>query len=120
MVVKKWIPALLWMAVIFLLSHQTKETIPSFGLWDFGVKKGAHMLAYGLLASLYWWALRDGKRPFATAFMLTVLYALSDEGHQFLIPGRNATWMDVMIDTAGGVMALAAIRYRLQRKQRFH
>ncbi|MEZ4645984.1 MAG: VanZ family protein [Chloroflexota bacterium] len=99
--VKKWIPALLWMVAIFVLSNQPKGAIPSFGLWDFLVKKGSHFLAYGLLAGLYWWALRGGIGR-SHRLLTTFLYAVSDEWHQSFIPGRNATVMDVMIDSVGG------------------
>ncbi|MCA9961789.1 MAG: VanZ family protein [Anaerolineales bacterium] len=115
--VKKWIPALLWMVAIFVLSNQPKGAIPSFGLWDFLVKKGSHFLAYGLLAGLYWWALRGGKRPFPIAFLLTFLYAVSDEWHQSFIPGRNATVMDVMIDSVGGLVMLGLLYFWQLRRQ---
>ncbi|HZD10457.1 MAG TPA: hypothetical protein VE553_03875, partial [Candidatus Binatia bacterium] len=48
----RWLPMLLWMVSIFIVSNQPKSTIPSYGVWDWVVKKGAHMLAYALLASL--------------------------------------------------------------------
>ena len=90
------------MLLIFFLSNQPKETIPSYGSWDLLVKKGAHFGAYGLLALLAWWA---GFRPL-NALVLVVAYAIGDELHQIQIAGRNGQPLDVLIDGAGAVTAL--------------
>lgn len=50
-----------------------------------------------------------------TSFGISVLYAASDEVHQYFVPGRHASVLDVLLDSAGvlcGVlvmMGLAAI-----------
>jgi len=38
-----------------------------------------------------------------------VLWAATDEFHQSLVPTRTASFMDVGIDTAGGILALFVI-----------
>jgi VanZ family protein len=101
---------LLWMGAIFILSNQPKGGIPSFGLWDTLVKKGGHFLAYSVLAFLGLRVTVTGKRPYLSAMLLTVLYAISDELHQTYIPGRNGTPMDVMIDSLGALAALFILR----------
>ena len=98
------------MGAIYLLSDQPKTGIPSFGVWDALVKKGAHFLAYAVLSVLAWRLFREGQRPYLWAFLLTVLYAISDEYHQSYIPGRNGTLIDVLIDSLGGVTALFSLR----------
>jgi len=40
--------------------------------------------------------------------VICILYAASDEWHQTFVPGRGGTWVDVVIDT-GGVLIAAAI-----------
>ncbi len=48
----RWLPAILVMVIIFGFSSIPSREMPSFGFWDLLVKKGAHMLGYGLLALL--------------------------------------------------------------------
>ena len=107
----RWLPLLTWMGLIFILSDQTKTDIPSFGVWDLLVKKGAHFLAYGVLAVLALRAVGDVKRPYAIAFIIAVLYAASDEFHQTFVLGRNGQWLDVIIDSAGALTALMSHRW---------
>lgn len=105
------------MGIIFFVSHQPAEAIPHAGAWDLLLKKGAHFAAYAIFAALAYWAVQDWQRPFFVAFLLTMLYAASDEYHQTFIPGRNGTLMDVLIDTAGGLFALGLLMLR-KRQQR--
>ncbi len=114
----RWLPLLLWMAVIFYMSGRTREQVPSFGTWDLLVKKGSHFLAYGFFALLAWWAVRDWKRPFLPAFTLTLLYAISDEFHQTLVPTRHGQPTDVLIDIAGGLTMLLILWYWLGRNKK--
>ena len=113
----RWLPLLLWMAVIFYMSGRTKAEVPSFGTWDLLVKKGSHFLAYGFFALLAWWAVRDWKRPFFSAFIITLLYAASDEFHQTLVPTRHGQPTDVLIDILGGLTMLLILYYGLGRKK---
>jgi VanZ family protein len=115
-----WLPPVLWMGVIFILSAQ--PSLPEYpdSLLDLILKKAAHVMEYGLLAFLLWRALSRGRgalsRPaLVTAFLVSVLYALSDEYHQTLVPGRQGRLMDVGIDAAGALVALLVIG-RLRRR----
>ena len=115
---RRWVPLVAWMALIFYFSHQPKGSIPSYGSWDVLVKKGGHFAAYGLLALL---ARRAGLRSPA-ALVLAVVYAVSDEVHQLYIPGRNGQFLDVLIDGAGAATALALlpwVRAQLPLLRRF-
>lgn len=107
----QWAPLILWMALIFVLSDQPKANIPDAGQWDLLVKKGGHFLGYALLWLL---ARRAGFAPWP-AFVLAVAYAISDELHQLRIPGRNGQLLDVLIDAAGALTALA-LAARLRRR----
>lgn len=98
----QWAPLVLWMLLIFTLSHQPKLNLPDAGSWDFLVKKGGHFTGYALLWLLAW---RAGFRPWA-AFALCVAFGLSDELHQVTIPGRTGRPLDVFIDAAGALTAL--------------
>jgi VanZ family protein len=103
----RWIPALVVMSVIFLLSAQPSFVLPDFGWADYFVKKGGHMIGYALLALSFWYALEwKGDRRWL-AWLLALLYAMTDEFHQMYVPGRNSSIWDVVIfDNLGGLIAL--------------
>jgi VanZ family protein len=84
----RWLPAILMMAAIFLFSSIPSTEMPSFGFWDLLVKKGGHATGYGLLALSFWFALKWDRRWIWLAFVLTALYAGSDEFHQSFVLGR--------------------------------
>jgi VanZ family protein len=103
----RWGPLLLWMALIFWMSAQPVVPHPgrAVGLSDHLVDYTAHAAFFGVLALWAWWALGDtglapGRR-LGAAGGLALLYALSDEAHQALVPGRYATLPDLLADAAG-------------------
>jgi VanZ family protein len=114
----RWVPALVGMAIIFGFSSVPSKEMPSFGLLDYIVKKGAHMLGYGLLALAYWYGLRLDKRRWWLALLLAVLYAITDEFHQSFVLGRHPSWVDVLIFDGGGaaltLLAASWIRKRMR------
>ena len=115
----RWLPAVLIMAVIFGFSSTPSTKLPSFGLLDFVVKKGGHMLGYGLLGLAYWYGLRFQKRRWWLALLFAILYAISDEFHQSFVPGRHPSWVDVLgFDGGGALIALSLGNVWLVRKKR--
>ncbi len=110
----RWVPVLVWMGLIFYLSAQPDLPHHPQGIVDVIIKKTGHMAEYGVLAGLVWWAWPSsgGQRPRRVsvyALMLSALYAISDEVHQFFVPGRTAMWFDVGFDVAGVVLSLLLI-----------
>jgi VanZ family protein len=70
------------------------------------------MAVFGILALLVWRALATATRiprPAIWAIALTVLYAITDELHQGAVSGRHASPVDVGIDAAGAIVAVAVI-----------
>ncbi len=103
----RWLPAVVVMAAIFGLSSIPSNEMPSFGLV---VKKGSHMLGYGLLALTYWYGLYFNKHHWRLAFLLALLYAITDELHQSFVPGRHPSWVDALIiDGSGAALMLLAV-----------
>jgi len=107
---KRWLPLLLWMGAIYLVSAQPSDSLPNIGAWDLLVKKGAHFTAYAVLAVLACRVSRGWKRPFLWAFLIAVLYAATDEFHQTFVLGRNGNIWDVMIDTSGVLFGLCTYK----------
>lgn len=117
-IVPRWFPAMLIMLVIYVFSSIPSDEMLDFDWADRIVKKGGHMLGYGLLAISYWHALsyRSGKRWLA--WLLAVLYAVTDEFHQSFVPGRNASVWDVAIfDNLGALISLWIANQFLEQKR---
>lgn len=112
-------PALVWMGVLFALSSQEHLPQPPDPLLNTVVRKGGHMAAFGLLALLYRRGLRHAgvSDPVLDrwAWVLTALYAATDEIHQGFTPGRQPTLMDWGIDVTGAMLALALQSLLLRR-----
>lgn len=109
-----WGPVVGWMALIFYLS--SRSTLPTFPgiVPDVAVKKSGHLVEYAILAGLVWRALRHTsqvRNRAVFAFILTVVYAASDEFHQSFVPGRTSRVTDVLIDSAGTLLCLIALEW---------
>lgn len=109
-----WLPVAAWCFLIFYLSG-----VPSlgtgWGIWDLILRKGAHMTEYAVLFLLMNRALsgtlgRSSAAITGTALIAAVLYAVSDEYHQSFVPGRVASAVDVLIDSAGAACGLLLYR----------
>jgi VanZ family protein len=101
----RWGAAILMMLVIFGFSATPAKDLPNFNWADVLVKKGGHMLGYGLLGLSYLRGLRgkpdNDRRASLMAWGLAVLYAVTDEFHQSFVPGRHPSPVDVLIDGIG-------------------
>lgn len=108
-IVPRWLPALVLMIVIFLVSSRPGDGLPNFHDWDYFVKKGGHAVGYGLLALSYLHALP--KRNYVLAWLLAVLYSATDEFHQSFVPGRNPSATDVLVFDNLGALITLSIHY---------
>lgn len=93
--------------------------------WHLIIRKGAHFTEYAILGALVANALgrtwlRAGLRwmfPVAAS----ALYAMTDELHQYFVPGRACRFLDVCIDTAGaafGTALFGLLAFLLTRRYR--
>lgn len=124
---------LLWMVVIFVLSHQSASIssgqsgvfveqlhyiAPSIDqqLLTFLVRKGAHIFAYFVLGILMFnalWRVDLSKfrfnRPAMLSIIVCALYATSDEFHQLFISGRSGEIRDIIIDSCAATVGVFII-----------
>lgn len=142
-----WTLVILWMAVIFLFSHQpAKEssqlssgitktiadiitsTAPDIKLnqesLHFFIRKCAHFGVYLILGILVVNSLShynmSKPKVILLAFLICGLYAISDEIHQLYVPGRSGQVSDVLIDSSGGlvgILSIVAIKSWLYKKR---
>jgi VanZ family protein len=140
--VRYWMPAIVWMALIFLGStdmlsaeHTSRFLVP-FLRWidpqisfatlnaiQFEIRKLGHLTEYAILAMLLWRALRGGTRwqikmsiLFLAAALACAIFAASDEFHQSFVPSRTPSPHDVMIDICGAFLGLAVCWMFARRK----
>ena len=98
------------------------------GLVSFIVRKGAHFLEYLVLGISLFWTVRDlrmkhGRVPDELAgravlvpWVVGVLYAVTDEVHQYFVPGRSCELRDVLIDACGAAAGVAIVWWRGRKK----
>ncbi len=135
--------SVIWMCVIFWFSAQNADrssaqsdgviflffsrflsdgVIPE--MLNAVVRKCAHFCAYALLGFLFYlWFEREGvsaRLPICLALACSMLYAATDELHQFFVPGRGARLFDVGVDSAGALTGIvcAVCLLKIIRKHR--
>lgn len=107
---KRWIPALILMVAIFLFSSTPSKNLPNYGSWDLLVKKGGHVAGYSMLSAAFWYGFKFDPKKIWLAWVLAVLYAISDEFHQSFTPGRHPSWVDALgYDGGGAALGLAIL-----------
>ncbi|MEW6040854.1 MAG: VanZ family protein, partial [Elusimicrobiota bacterium] len=84
--------------------------------WDLVLRKIAHLLEFAILCVLLFRAIESsGKKNKFWPVFLSFTYAITDEIHQYYIPGRYTSLIDVLIDTAGSIAGLWVYRGGKQR-----
>jgi VanZ family protein len=96
----------------FLLSFLPGDMARSiYEVTHFLFRKGGHFVGYGILALLFFRALRAASArcslPLAAwAVVLTAAVASLDEFHQTFLPSRTGSVRDVALDTCGALCLL--------------
>jgi len=98
----RWLPVILWAVVIFIFSSIPQIVVSQFFIWDFIAKKTAHVTEYAILFALVF---RATNGNWILSFLLTMLYATTDEFHQGFVSGRTATFYDLGFDLTGANIA---------------
>jgi len=107
-----WVPVILYAGLIFTVSSfplpPPKVEIPF-------IDKLIHLIEYGILGFLFYRALRVSrlaKQVFILAIIFSILYALSDEIHQYFVPGREFDLWDLAADSLGIVLVALYLNRR--------
>jgi VanZ family protein len=109
-----WLPPLALMGLIFFFSAQPSVD-SGLGWIDTVGRKLVHFGEYALLCLLWWRLLRTGLpngRAALAAFLISSLYAATDELHQSFVDGRHGTPVDWAIDAGGAAVAALAVTAR--------
>ena len=96
-----WVLVISYMGIIFFFSAQSNLSMPyGFSQGDFFL----HMVEYGVLGFLLSWAFVNSgmvRRLTFYVFLVGLFYGMTDELHQYFVPERNASLLDVSADGLG-------------------
>ena len=133
-----YLPAIIWMIVIFYFSHQSASQSSDLSggvvamlidfiesnlsininedLFHMIVRKGAHFTEYFILAVFVMFGLTKNNvsKPFFKSVLICAFYAMTDEFHQLFVDGRSGRVFDVFVDTLGA--SLGSFIYWIIRK----
>lgn len=97
------------------------------GVIEFFIRKAGHVSEFALLTLLWILALLSKSvqvnMALLTSFVISVLYAVTDEWHQTFIEGRTGHAIDVVVDSIGAllavllVLAVLGIRAAIRRRR---
>lgn len=105
----RFLPMLVVMTSIFLLSHIPGDNLPSA---INGLDKICHAVAYSVLAlsCLFavhpWFQGRSFLELGITVIAFSLLFGATDEFHQLFIADRSADWRDLVADVTGSIVAV--------------
>lgn len=103
----RWVMGLIYPGFEGLAEARQMEILE---FWHTVIRKGAHFTEYAILAVLVANAIRPYPIPERPKWLLPVgvsaLYAVTDEIHQYFVPGRACVATDVGIDTCGAIFGM--------------
>lgn len=100
---------------IFGLGWDDAKVLAMTEIWDYPIRKLAHMTEFGILAVLifvaikYYAKIQTTKQRYFIAWIATACYAATDEFHQLFVPDRSGNLFDVGVDSTGALIALVLV-----------
>ncbi|MBL7975246.1 MAG: VanZ family protein [Candidatus Kapabacteria bacterium] len=115
----RFLPVILYSAMIFYLSAQSQPMSPDLGfeMQDKVYHCGAYFI-YGMLLIIALsskFDLANSKRLMIYVLGIGGLFALSDEVHQYFVPGRSAEVWDWLADVVGLYISVWLVQYNLKK-----
>jgi len=108
-----WGPVLVYMALIFYTS--SRPSLPLFrDTPDYLLHLGGYFVLGLLAVRAFGRGLppREGSGAYLLGPVFALLYAVTDEWHQSFVPGREASWLDLLADGIGASLAAAIVSLR--------
>lgn len=123
-----YLPAIIWMIIIFCFSHQSASQSSDLSVGILGytidiiknslniainedllhtvIRKGAHFMEYLILAVFVMFGLTKNNvsNPFFKSVIICALYSMTDEFHQLFVAGRSGRVFDVLVDISGAAL----------------
>ncbi len=111
-----WSFTIIYMAIIFFISSFKGQILP---LSIKGLDKILHTGIYTVLGFLSYFSFRESgaqKYVFLLSFAFAVLYGITDELHQIYVPGRQASFGDIIADFVGAFLGCYSAAFVKRRK----
>ena len=92
----------------------------SNGNASFIVRKTAHATEYMVLFILIYMVTKEYeniKRKVLLSLIITICYSISDEVHQYFVPGRDMRIFDVMVDSTGALIGVILLKIKNRLKK---
>lgn len=126
-----WLLFILWLGVIFFFSSQSGSASSNlsnsilmflpFKISSFAIRKLAHFTEYFILGLLGMNAINKSgafrNKNIILLSLFILLYAFSDEIHQYFVGGRAMRFLDVFIDYTGGLVSQVAFKLIKDKKK---
>ena len=131
-----WLPVIIWAGVIFYMSTKTfgasfsnhllrdilailhlEVSHHTFHYLETGFRKLGHFTEYAIFAIFLYHALGEGHRSAwnprkaLACILLAGLYSLTDEFHQWFVPGRGSSIVDCGFDTIGATLGMVIVYF---------
>jgi len=111
------------MGIIFYLSTLQKIGVTDSYIVSFLFFKTIHLIEYSILFLLLYRSIRLGLgyvsyTSYIISLVILILFALSDEYHQTLVPTREGRLRDAIIDMIGGGTGWIMHRYFIRKLPR--
>jgi VanZ family protein len=92
---------------------------------QFSVRKAAHFSVFAALGTMMMSAMYltfDKKRLWLYTYIISTLYAVSDEFHQYFVPGRACRIGDMILDSMGVtagilVVMIICLLYKIKKRR---
>lgn len=114
--IKYWLPSVLWAFAIFYLSSKSGGDFPSGGIFSIeGIDKPVHFILYGSLAFFISFGFEKDliripiKKRVLYISVISFLYSVSDEVHQFFVPDRHFDINDIFHNLLGILFAISLL-----------
>jgi hypothetical protein len=99
----------------WILEHTAfNGNVPEFA--ETLLRKAAHFSIYfvlGISSALTVSEWKPRRLIFLWSWLIPVVYACTDEFHQYFVPGRSCEFRDVCIDSTGALLGVALVRFIL-------
>ncbi|HIJ82995.1 MAG: VanZ family protein [Magnetococcales bacterium] len=102
--------------IYYLSSGVVDVPLPSFPYQD----KVLHAIAYGVMGAIAWVMFRQWpffQRAWIWAWVYTSGYGVTDEWHQFYVPGRYVDVWDCVADSFGAALFISILEYIRYRQE---
>jgi len=104
--------------IFYISSIEFESGVPGGGINIYAILY--HIIAFFFLALFLSISMVKGKSTglFFLVIILTITYGISDELHQFFVPGRNTSVSDVLLDSVGIVFAIISYFIYIEYRKR--